>query len=110
MLDTIAGTNSSRCYVNRYSETNFFSTRKYHTKKLWRNFAAEWALGKGIRERTLSAAECAKPHREGESLMRNRQHTLLAGVAALALFAASGMAFAQQNQQEQKSAAQSSMQ
>jgi Protein of unknown function (DUF1236) len=45
--------------------------------------------------------------------MRNRQHTLLAGVAALALFAASGMAFAQQNQQEQKGAggaAQSNMQ
>ena len=37
--------------------------------------------------------------------MRNRQHTLLAGVAALALFAASGIAFAQQNQQEQKGAA-----
>jgi Protein of unknown function (DUF1236) len=36
--------------------------------------------------------------------MRNRQHTLLASVAALALFAASGMAFAQQNQQEQKGA------
>jgi Protein of unknown function (DUF1236) len=36
--------------------------------------------------------------------MRNRQHALLAGVAALALFAASGMAFAQQNQQEQKGA------
>jgi hypothetical protein len=42
--------------------------------------------------------------------MRNRQHTLLAGVAALALFVASGMAFAQQNQQEQKGAAQSNMQ
>jgi hypothetical protein len=42
--------------------------------------------------------------------MTNRQHTLLAGVAALALFAASGMAFAQQNQQEQKGAAQSNMQ
>ena len=36
--------------------------------------------------------------------MRNRQHTLLAGVATLALFAASGIAFAQQNQQEQKGA------
>jgi hypothetical protein len=58
-------------------------------------------------------AECANPHREGESLMRNRQHTLLAGVAALALFAASGMALAQQTQQDQKgagSAAQSNMQ
>jgi len=45
--------------------------------------------------------------------MRNRQHTLLAGVAALALFAASGIALAQQNQQEQKGAggaAQSNMQ
>jgi len=45
--------------------------------------------------------------------MRNRQHTLLAGVAALALFAASGMALAQQTQQDQKgagSAAQSNMQ
>jgi hypothetical protein len=42
--------------------------------------------------------------------MRNRQHTLLAGVATLALFVASGMAFAQQNQQEQKGAAQSNMQ
>jgi hypothetical protein len=42
--------------------------------------------------------------------MRNRQHTLLAGVAALALFAASGIAFAQQNQQEQKGAAQNHMQ
>ena len=45
--------------------------------------------------------------------MRNRQHTLLAGVAALALFAASGMALAQQNQQDQKGAggaAQSNMQ
>jgi Protein of unknown function (DUF1236) len=45
--------------------------------------------------------------------MRNRHPTLLAGVAALALFAASGMAFAQQNQQEQKGAggaAQSNMQ
>ena len=36
--------------------------------------------------------------------MRNRQHTLLAGVAALALFAASGMALAQQTQQDQKGA------
>jgi Protein of unknown function (DUF1236) len=45
--------------------------------------------------------------------MRNRQHTLLAGVAALALFAASGMALAQQTQQDQKgagSAAPSNMQ
>ncbi len=45
--------------------------------------------------------------------MRNRQHTLLAGVAALALFTASGMALAQQTQQDQKgagSAAQSNMQ
>jgi hypothetical protein len=45
--------------------------------------------------------------------MRNRQHTLLAGVAALALFAASGMALAQQTQQDQKGAggaAQSNMQ
>jgi hypothetical protein len=45
--------------------------------------------------------------------MKNRQHTLLAGVAALALFAASGMALAQQTQQDQKgagSAAQSNMQ
>jgi Protein of unknown function (DUF1236) len=53
-----------------------------------------------------------RPHREGESLMKNRQHTLLAGVAALALFATSGMALAQQGQQDQKgsgSAAQSSM-
>jgi hypothetical protein len=52
-------------------------------------------------------------NREGESLMRNRQHTLLTGVAALALFAASGIASAQQTQQDQKGAggaAQSSMQ
>jgi uncharacterized protein DUF1236 len=44
--------------------------------------------------------------------MRNKQQTLLAGVAALALFAASGIAFAQQTQQDQKGggAAQSSMQ
>jgi hypothetical protein len=42
--------------------------------------------------------------------MRNRQHTLLAGVAALALFAANGIALAQQNQQEQKGAAQSNVQ
>jgi hypothetical protein len=45
--------------------------------------------------------------------MKNGQHTLLAGVAALALFAASGMALAQQTQQDQKgagSAAQSNMQ
>jgi hypothetical protein len=45
--------------------------------------------------------------------MRNKQQTLLAGVAALALFAASGIAFAQQNQQDQKGAggaAHSSMQ
>jgi hypothetical protein len=45
--------------------------------------------------------------------MRNKQQTLLAGVAALALFAASGIASAQQTQQDQKGAggaAQSSMQ
>ena len=45
--------------------------------------------------------------------MRNKQQTLLAGVAALALFAASGIALAQQTQQDQKGAggaAQSSMQ
>jgi hypothetical protein len=45
--------------------------------------------------------------------MRNKQQTVLAGVAALALFAASGIALAQQTQQDQKGAggaAQSSMQ
>lgn len=43
--------------------------------------------------------------------MRNKQHTLLAGVAALALFAGSGIASAQQTQQDQKGgAAQSGMQ
>jgi Protein of unknown function (DUF1236) len=45
--------------------------------------------------------------------MRTKQNTLLAGVAALALFAASGIALAQQGQQEQKGAggaAQNSMQ
>lgn len=36
--------------------------------------------------------------------MRNKQQTLLAGVAALALFAASGIALAQQTQQDQKGA------
>jgi hypothetical protein len=36
--------------------------------------------------------------------MRNKQQTLLAGVAALALFAASGIASAQQTQQDQKGA------
>jgi hypothetical protein len=48
----------------------------------------------------------------GESLMRNKQ-TLLAGAAALALVAASGIASAQQTQQDQKGAsgaAQSGMQ
>jgi Protein of unknown function (DUF1236) len=42
--------------------------------------------------------------------MRNRPHTLLAGIAALALFAASGIAFAQQNQQGSGGTAQSSTQ
>jgi Protein of unknown function (DUF1236) len=45
--------------------------------------------------------------------MRTKQNTLLAGVAALVLFAASGIALAQQGQQEQKGAggaAQKSMQ
>jgi hypothetical protein len=40
--------------------------------------------------------------------MRNGQHTLLAGIAALAFFAASGIAAAQQTQQGAGSAAQSS--
>jgi len=34
--------------VNRYSETNFFASTKYHTDKVWRNFAGESALGKCI--------------------------------------------------------------
>jgi hypothetical protein len=61
-------------------------------------------------ERTFSAGWHAQtPNREGENLMKNRQHILLAGVATLALFAASGIASAQQTQQDQKgSAAQTS--
>jgi hypothetical protein len=49
------------------------------------------------------------PTGEGENLMKNRQHILLASAAALSLFAASGIACAQQAQQDQKgSAAQTS--
>jgi Protein of unknown function (DUF1236) len=61
--------------------------------------------------KAFSAGGMRKHPIEGESLMR-KQHTLLAGVAALALFAASGIASAQQTQQDQKGAsgaAQSSM-
>src|SRR5689334_518758 len=55
------------------------------------------------RERIFSAGGRRKHPIEGESLMR-KQHTLLAGVAALALFATSGIASAQQTQQDHKGA------
>src|SRR5262249_5255736 len=91
------------------------STHEISHEDVWRNFACQWALGKSIAAGKGPSARvpAQTPNREGESLMRNKQQTSLAGVAALALFAASGIALAQPTQQDQKSAggaAQSSMQ
>src|SRR5262252_4018880 len=113
IFEAIADTDTSHP-LNRYSETNF-STHEISHEDVWRNFACQWALGKSIAAGKGPSARvpAQTPNREGESLMRNKQQTLLAGVAALALFAASGIALAQQTQQDQKGAggaAQSSMQ
>jgi hypothetical protein len=102
--------------LNKYSETNCFASTKYHTKKRWRNFAGDSALGKCIaagKGPSVRGGMRKYPNREGESLMRTKHHKLLVGVAALTLLAASGIALAQQGQQDQKgagSAAQNSMQ
>jgi hypothetical protein len=92
--------------VNKYSETNFRSMHEISHRETWRNFAAKYALAKCIDhgKDLWRGRDAQNPHPEGESLMRTRQHSLLAGIAALALFAAGGIALAQQGQQNQPSA------
>jgi hypothetical protein len=86
----------------------------------WSRFAAlnretlpgHSALAKSIAagKRRSARLHAQTPNQDGESLMSSRHHTLLAGFAALALFAASGIAAAQQTQQGAGGAAQNSPQ
>src|SRR5262249_45914092 len=77
------------------------------TRTVWRNFASESALAKCIaagKDLSVRGEMRKHPDREGESIMRTKQNKLFAGVAALALFAASGIALAQQGQQDRQGA------
>jgi hypothetical protein len=95
--------------VNKYSETNFLLNNycarrtKYPTEKLCRLVGVSRQYrsdpAKMRRRGTMKLRDAGR-----RSVMRHKQNTFMAGVAALALFAASG-AFAQQGQAEQKGSA-----
>jgi hypothetical protein len=93
--------------VNKYSETNLLLNNnlvprtKYHTEKLCClvSVIGQYRDAGGMcRRGTFKQHDAVR-----RSLIRHKQSTFLAGVAALALFAASG-AFAQQGQTQQKGA------